>query len=86
MYIKTAFLQGDTFDGQVVMCPPSEASRLQGYFWKLSNVALGLSDASRVCCLMVRKKLIKPRAQFQYITRTYSHYNEVVFSFITSWF
>lgn len=70
------------FDRQVVMCPPSEAGGLQGYFWKLSNIALGLSDASRVCCLMVRKELIKSRAHDSiYNQNTFTCYNEVVFSF-----
>lgn len=37
MAIKTAFLQGETFDRHVYLYLSPEANVAEGYFWKLSK-------------------------------------------------
>ena len=59
MDIKTAFLQGMCFERDVFVVPPAEAGVKKGYIWKLRKCVYGLTDASRVWYLTVRKELTK---------------------------
>ena len=54
--IKSAFLQGQTLDRNVLVVPPSEAED-GGMLWKLEKAAYGLIDGSRLFYLELKKKL-----------------------------
>ena len=74
MDIKTAFLQGMTFDRDVYVSPPPEAEVPSGFVWKLKKCVYGLSDASRVWYLTVRQELLKLGAKV-------SVHDEAIFTF-----
>ena len=74
MDIKTAFLQGMTFDRDVFLLPPREANVKKGRLWKLQKCVYGLTDASRVWYLTVHDKLKKAGMRV-------STHDEAVFTF-----
>ena len=74
MDIKTAFLQGMNFEREVYVVPPKEAAVEKGYIWKLNKCVYGLTDASRVWYLTVKKELTK-------LGMCVSSHDEAVFTF-----
>ncbi|XP_057290731.1 uncharacterized protein LOC130613397 [Hydractinia symbiolongicarpus] len=55
--VKTAFLQGNQIDREVIIKPPKEANTT-GVLWKLNKVVYNLADASRAWYLRVKEELI----------------------------
>ena len=55
--VKSAFLQGNQIERDLYLKPHREADK--GNLWKLKTTVYGLSDASRVWYLRVKKELFK---------------------------
>ena len=56
--IKSAFLQGKTFEREVYLRPPVEAENSEGKVWKLNKCVYGLNDTARVWYFTVRNALL----------------------------
>lgn len=55
--VKTAFLQGQQIDRDILIKPPKEAKTTK--LWKLNKTVYGLADASRSWYLKLKQELIK---------------------------
>ena len=55
--VKTAFLQGNSLQREVLVKPPKEANT--DCLWKLNKCVYGLADASRYWYLKLREELLK---------------------------
>ena len=57
--VKSAFLQGDILDRDVIIKPPQEAEVPRGKLWKLKVALYGLNDASLQFFIKCRKVLLE---------------------------
>ena len=56
--VKSAFLQGNKLDREVLLKSPKEAPNMNGKLWRLNKAVYGLSDASRVWYFTVKQRLL----------------------------
>ena len=61
--IKSAFLQSNDLEREVLVKPPKEANVEHGKIWRLKKPLYGLDDASRQFYLSVKDTLIKSNCQ-----------------------